>query len=341
MYGDLSDYAGSVDQTMIIIVGISVVLLLGVTAAMIYFVIKYNRKRHPKAKQIHGNIGLEVLWIGVPTVLVLIMFWYGFKGFKELRETADIAMTVNVTGRMWEWTFTYENGAQTDTLYIPANSATKLEMKSEDVNHSFYIPAFRLKEDVIASRYTYMILTPKDTGRYDIACAEYCGLRHSYMYTEVVVMEPEEFDQWYASLDAEEEKLPGSETVPGTPDDTTKTDSDETLADTAAADQQTKQEAKDRIAQFQHTKDLLFQKGCVACHSFDGSRKIGPSFLKLARKMAIVITDGEERRVKIDEEYIKKSIIDPNADIVKGYPKFSMTDYSGRLTEKELEDIVK
>ena len=204
-----SAYAESVDLVMIYIVGISVLLLVGITVAMIYFVFKYNRKRHPKAKQIEGNVALEVLWIVVPGILVMSMFWYGFTGFNELRNTSEQSLTVNVTAQMWKWTFEYPNGKKTDTLYIPVDETTKLEMTSIDVNHSLYIPAFRLKEDVVQGITTYMILQPIKTGSFDIACAEYCGLNHSYMYTKLYVLAQDEFEKWLNPVEEKDDIKPG------------------------------------------------------------------------------------------------------------------------------------
>ena len=151
-----------------------------------------------------GNILLEVIWIGIPTILVLTMFFYSYSGYKQLRSVPDDAFEVNVTARMWEWEFNYENGKKTDTLYVPVNKPILLTMESLDVNHSFFIPAFRIKEDVIAGRQNYLTFTPDVVDNYDIACAEYCGLNHSMMYSEVVVMPKDEFTAWYGEdIDAE------------------------------------------------------------------------------------------------------------------------------------------
>lgn len=313
MLSGASTYAESVDTAMLVIVSISVVLLLGITAAMILFAIKYSRKRNPKAKQIKGNTLLEILWIGIPTILVLIMFWYGFSSFRELRETADAALVVNVTGKMWEWDFTYENGKKTDTLYVPLNQTTRLDMISVDVNHSFYIPAFRLKEDVIASRTNFMFITPEKTGEYDIACAEYCGVNHAFMYTKLIVMPENAFEAWYSA----------------------KESADTSAADTLLAEEQNMADAGQAT-----DKSILRKKGCIACHSFDGSRMIGPSFAKLKEGKSTVLTGGEERIVKIDEEYIRKSIVEPNADVVKGYPKYSMPAIDNRSTPEEIDLLV-
>jgi cytochrome c oxidase subunit 2 len=125
------------------------------------------------------------------------MFYFGYTSFREIKDIPENSFKVNVTARMWHFSFQYENGKQTDTLYVPVNTPIKLEMTSQDVNHAFFIPAFRIKEDVINGKKTYLGFTAKEIGDYDVACAEYCGLNHSAMYTKVKVLPKEQFDNWY------------------------------------------------------------------------------------------------------------------------------------------------
>jgi cytochrome c oxidase subunit 2 len=197
MFSGPTSYVETVDSVMFYIVGISVLLLLGITAVMIYFVIKYNRKKGHEPVDIHGSVLLETIWIIIPTIIVLSMFYYGYIGFIELRTYPEDSMEINVTARMWDWDFNYDNGKKTDTLYVPLGKPIKLLMESLDVNHSFFIPAFRVKQDVIAGKINSIGFKAKETGSYDIACAEYCGLKHSMMYTKVVVMPENEFNSWY------------------------------------------------------------------------------------------------------------------------------------------------
>jgi len=207
MFDNASNYANSVDTVMLIIVGISVVLLLGITIAMIYFVFRYSRKRHPVAEQIHGNVLLEIIWIVVPTIIVMVMFWYGYEGYQKLRDKSVGAYEVKAFAFMWGWNFQYENGKQSDTLYIPLSKTTKIVLTSRDVLHSLYIPAFRLKEDAVAGQTHFLVLTPKETGSYDIACAEYCGLNHSKMYTKLKVLKDEDFNKWLQQGDAAKDSV--------------------------------------------------------------------------------------------------------------------------------------
>lgn len=189
----------TVDFVMLFIVGISVILLLGITATMIYFVFKYNRKKGHEPVDIHGSVLLETIWIIIPTILVLSMFYFGYTGFEKSRNIPKDAMEIKVTARMWAWEFEYSNGKKFDSLYVPVNKPIKLVMKSQDVNHSFYIPAFRIKEDVIASKTNYLGFTAKKLGDYDIACAEYCGLNHSMMNSKVKVVSQNNFQKWLNS----------------------------------------------------------------------------------------------------------------------------------------------
>ncbi|MBZ0183761.1 MAG: cytochrome c oxidase subunit II [Melioribacteraceae bacterium] len=196
MFSGPSSHTQTVDMVMLYIVGISVILLLGITATMIYFVFKYHRKKGHKPVDIHGNVLLEIIWIAIPTFLVLTMFYFGYMGFAEIRNIPDDALVVKTTARMWAWQFDYANGKQSDTLFVPVNKHIKLEMESADVNHSLYIPAFRIKEDVIAGKVNYLGFKAEEAGIYDIACAEFCGLKHSMMYTAVVALPQDEFDTW-------------------------------------------------------------------------------------------------------------------------------------------------
>jgi cytochrome c oxidase subunit 2 len=192
----ISDYIHQVDSVFLFIVIVSVVILVGVTVTMIYFVIKYNRKKHPKAENIEGNLTLEIAWITIPTLLVLAMFYFGFSTFKILRQVPKDALTIHVQGQMWKWSFKYDNGKRYDTLYVPVGKTIKLLLTSVDVNHAFYIPAYRIKEDVVPGRENYLVFTPDKVGSYDIACAEYCGMKHSYMYNKIHVIPQQDFIKW-------------------------------------------------------------------------------------------------------------------------------------------------
>jgi cytochrome c oxidase subunit 2 len=232
------------------------------------------------------------------------MFWLGWKSYIPMRKVPDDAIKVKVTAMMWSWRFEYENGKVDDTLYVPVNKPVVLNMVSLDVIHSLYIPAFRIKEDVVPGKAeNYMWFKSLVIGSYDLFCAEYCGLRHSYMGTIVEVVDQATYDKWYASAPA---KI------------------DSTMAAKPGAE----------------GKLLMEQKGCIACHSSDGTKIVGPSYKGIFGHKAIVETNGKEREIKVDEAYLKKSILEPEADIVKGYPKGSMPSYKGQLTDEQIDKII-
>lgn len=193
-----------VDNSFIFITAISVILLLGITVAMIYFVYRYSEKNNPKADQsITGNTTLEILWTIIPLILVLAMFFYGYEGFKEMRNVPPNAMVVKVTGKMWFWHFEYENKKTSDTLLVlPQGKDVKFELMSADVIHSFYVPAFRVKEDCIPGKTNYMWFHTTNIGVFDIQCAEYCGLNHSYMLGKLKVVPEKEYLEWVNKIDS-------------------------------------------------------------------------------------------------------------------------------------------
>ncbi len=287
-----SSYSDLVDNTFIFILGTSVLLLLGVTVAMIYFVVKYRRSKNPNPAQIEGSVTLETLWTVLPTILVLVMFYYGWAGFKVMRDIPDDAMHVTVKAQMWSWIFEYENGKQSTELIVPTGRSVALDLESVDVIHSFFVPAFRLKEDCVPGRHNKAWFKSIRDGEYNIFCAEYCGERHSAMLSLVKSIPPAEFDEWLG-LDLG----PASGT------------------------------------------QLLTIKGCTACHSLDGSKLIGPSFKGVFGRTEIVLTDEIAREIVVDEEYIRKSMLEPEADLVEGYQNL-MPPQSTLVNDEEMEAII-
>lgn len=199
MFNGASNFAKDVDFAFLFTLVVSVFFLVLITGLMIYFVIKYNRKRNPKATNVHSNVALEITWTVIPTILVLIMFWFGWVGYVDMSEAPENTLNVDVTAQMWKWTFKYENGKTTDSLYVPVNQPVKLNLHSIDVNHAFYIPKFRIKKDVYPNQNRMVWFEANELGDFDIACAEYCGLNHSYMYNKVKVMPQQEFSVWLNS----------------------------------------------------------------------------------------------------------------------------------------------
>ena len=196
MYPQIFSAAKEVDQAFLIILGFCVFILVAVTLCMLWFLYRYNYKRNPNAAQIDGNIWAEIIWTGLPTIIVLGLFWTGWTSFKAMRTIPEGAMVVQAEGRMWSWKFTYENGKTSNELFIPINTPVKLELSARDVIHSFYVPAMRVKWDMVPGMDTDAWIESDTLGDYDIFCAEYCGLKHADMITLLRVQTAEDFQTW-------------------------------------------------------------------------------------------------------------------------------------------------
>lgn len=302
---EASNFVAGVDLAFMVILGISAFFLIGLTVLMIVFINKYKKEKHPKAVQNEGSTKLEILWTAIPLVLVLVMFYFGWMGWRPMKNPPDEAMHVKAIARMWNFQFQYENGKVSDTLHVPLNEPVILDLVALDVLHSLYIPAFRVKEDMVPGQEKQMWFIPGTVGEFDLFCTEYCGLEHSYMFTGVNVLPKEEFENWLI--------------------DTTAVASAAASKDLSLADQ--------GLA-------VLKKNGCNACHSNDGSKLVGPSYLSGWGNTRTVVTGREEREVTMDEEYVRRSIYDPNADVVKGYNKGLMLSYEGMVSEEEIKLIV-
>ena len=299
-----SNFVAGVDLAFMIILGISIIFLIGLTILMIVFIYKYRKDKHPKAIQNEGSTKLEVIWTAIPLVLVLVMFYFGWMGWRPMTNPPDEAMHVKAIARMWQFQFQYENGKTTDTLYVPINEPVILDLVALDVLHSLYIPAFRVKEDMVPGQEKFMWFIPGTEGEFDLFCTEYCGLEHSYMFTGVKVMPKADFESWIADTTAVAAVV----------------DSETSLADQGY--------------------EVLRRNGCNACHSVDGTKLVGPSYLGGWGNTRTVMTNREEREVTIDEEYIKRYIFDPNADVVKGFNQGLMLSYEGMVSEEEVTMII-
>ena len=186
-----------VDRAFWYIFGVSLILLVGITAVMIYFVVRYRRSKNPVPSDIRGDWKLELIWSVIPTFIALSMFWIGWSSYTGLRNVPDDAIEVEVLGQMFSWIFIYDNDKETENeLVVPVNTPVKLNIESLDVIHSFFIPAFRVKVDAVKGLPTYLTFTPKEEGEFDIFCAEYCGTDHSYMTAKLRVVPNEEYEEW-------------------------------------------------------------------------------------------------------------------------------------------------
>ncbi len=297
MFSGASSFVEGVDLAFFVIIGISLIFLIGITFGMIYFSIKYNKKRHPKAEPTEENTKLEIIWTIIPTLLVLGMFYYGWVGYRPMRTFPNDGITIKATGKMWSWSFEYDNGKWDSILYIPINKPVKLDLYSMDVLHSLYIPAFRIKEDVVPGINNKMWFKAEKLGQYNIFCAEYCGVLHSQMLSKVIVLPQEEFTAWYNT----KQKI-DLNAMPG---------------------------------------ELAMKKiGCNACHTTTGAKLVGPSYKSLFGSTRKVVVDGKIVEVTVDENYLINSIKKPNSQVAEGFPSGVMPDYTGKITDEELKQMI-
>jgi cytochrome c oxidase subunit II len=189
----------AVDRAFLLVGGVCVALFAVVAVTMTLFAVRYRRGRRRTAAQIHGHLALETAWVVVPSAIAFWMFFVGLAGFRELRTVPPGALTVQVTGRQWAWSFHYpDSGVDSDRLYAPAGRPVRLELTSVDVIHGLFIPDFRRKEDALPGRTTYMWFEAAREGRHNVFCTQFCGKGHSEMISELVVLSPQGFDEWVA-----------------------------------------------------------------------------------------------------------------------------------------------
>ncbi len=304
MFGGASSVSDKVDAVFLYISALTIAFLVFITALMIYFVIRYRRTRSAQGEDIHNNHLLEALWTGIPLLLFLTMFYYGWTNYRYLREVPRDAMAIQVTGRQWAWTFTYPNGRQTSELFVAVDRPIRLDLKSVDVLHGFFIPAFRIKADVVPGKANYTWFQATKLGDFDIECTVMCGVNHSYMLSKVHVIPEEKFARWYFG-----------------------DSSDPPLA-----------EADTNTVPDPHRGEKAFKlKGCVSCHTNDGSKLVGPTWKGLFGREVTVLTDGRETKVTADEDYLRRSIHHPPKEIVKG---FSADMPRADLKESDIADLI-
>lgn len=300
-----STFAEGVDQTYDLILWINYLYGVPIFLALFYFVWKYRRKGSVNSEPSpHHSFLLEVTWTVIPTIMVVGIFFQGFVKYIGMTTMPANPYAIDVQARKWSWAFTYPNGYTTNELHIPDGRPVMLTMRSDDVMHSLFIPAFRVKMDVIPGRYTKMWFEalplesadPLEEVKYDLFCTEYCGKDHSMMKTKVVVHKAGRFDAWLADI---------SDRLPYMPD-------------------------------CQAGEILWEQQGCKQCHSVDGKNGTGPTW-KGVFSTDQVMANGET--VTVDENYLRESILNPNAKVRKGY-RGVMPSYNGRLDEEDLIDLI-
>jgi cytochrome c oxidase subunit 2 len=196
-----STTAGRVDALYFALTGFSVVILLIVFLPMIYFLFKYRRSRNVNRSPARlPTMKMEITWTTALFFIGCGMFAWGAQVYFDLQSVPRDAMEINVIGKQWMWRIQHADGRrELNQLHVPVGRTVKLTLASEDVIHSFFLPAFRIKQDVVPGRYTSEWFTANKPGVYHLFCAEYCGTAHSRMIGQIIVMKPDEFQQWLTS----------------------------------------------------------------------------------------------------------------------------------------------
>lgn len=275
----------------------SLISCLIIIAGMIFFTFKYKRKTdHDKTAYITHNTFLEFLWSFIPLVIFLGVFGWGWYIYHQMRKMPEGALEIHITAKQWAWAAEYKNGVKSVEIVVPVNKPVKLIMTAEDVLHSFYVPSFRIKQDVIPGRYTSLWFTATKLGEFHVFCTEYCGTSHSAMLTKLKVVSQADYDKWLVE-ESEVGSLP--------------------LAQRGAK---------------------LFQvKACASCHNVDNpAAKVGPSLYKVFGH-ELELADGS--KITADENYLRESIMDSKAKIVKGFQPV-MPSFQGQLNETELNALL-
>jgi cytochrome c oxidase subunit 2 len=227
-----------------------------IVVPIVYSLVVFRRKKGDTtdAEHIEGNTTLEITWTIVPLITVLVFAYMGAYSLGDIRRVDPQAMVVNVTAIQWAWSFEYPDyGFTSDKLYLPENKQVVLKMQSKDVIHSFWVPEFRVKQDVVPGRTTEYRITPNLIGEYQVRCAELCGTSHAYMESPVVVVSQADFTAWVTEQQAIAAKA--GETPVG------------------------------------RGELLVKNSGCLSCHTIDGSNKTGPTWLNLFGSQ-VKLSDG-------------------------------------------------
>ena len=303
-----STIAGRVDFVFLVLMIISVFFTLLIGFLVLFFAIRY--RKGSKADRSHAfstNIKLEIAWIGVPLVIVLGIFALGTQVFVEMFVPPKDTTPIYVVAKQWMWKVQHPQGrTEINEIHLPLGRPVKLIMTSQDVIHSFYVPAFRMKQDVVPGRLTSEWFEPSKVGRYHLFCAEYCGTEHSKMGGWAVVMEPADYERW----------LKGGPNGGGGG----SSDASPTMANSGAK---------------------LFEKyHCTGCHGVNSEFKAPKLDGVYGNQVPIMAANGKDVEfVTADDRYIRDSVLLPKSQVVAGYEPV-MPPYKDVLKEEELLQIM-
>lgn len=298
MPSEASTGARAVDLAFYFVLWVSVFFFILIVGLMLLFVIRYRRRpgRLTAEHAPRHNLALELTWTIIPVILTAAMFAIGFRTYLDEVTPPANAYEIKVHAQKWKWSFEYPNGYIDSDLHVPLNEPVLLVMDSVDVIHSFYVPDFRVKKDIVPGRFSRLWFQATQLGEHRVFCSQYCGTGHSDMLSKVVVQQPGDFAKWLQ---------------------------------TAAAQYASMSPA-------QAGADLYQRLGCVQCHSTDGSPGLGPTYKEMYGRQ-VKLADGSA--VVADENYVRESILDPQAQVVAGFQPV-MPTFKGRMTDQQIGWII-
>jgi cytochrome c oxidase subunit 2 len=291
--------AVSIDELFNIHIWLISFLFSLIMVILFYSLIVFRRRKGETGDGAHieGSTRLEIIWIFIPLGVVIFLAYIGAMSLAEVQRVDPSAMVVKVLGGQWFWKFQYPDyGITSDKLYLPVNKQVDLQMTSQDVIHSFWVPEFRVKQDLVPGRTTELRITPTIIGQFKVLCAELCGTSHAYMEGVVNVVSQEDFDKWV-----------------------------------------TEQKSVAPVDPALRGQQLSQQYGCTNCHSIDGTAMLGPTWKALADSK-VLLNDGSSAIA--DKEYLATSIVNPNLQIVSGYPANAMPSFADTLDQTEVEALI-
>jgi cytochrome c oxidase subunit II len=294
------------------VLALSIFFFFAIAACTIYFVIKYrHRPGHKPEPSAAHNDTLEITWTVIPTLICVFLFWYGWQSYIRVVTPPNAAVEIDVLAWRWNWQFTHQNGVTDSDLHVPAGVPVRLVMTSKDVIHSFYAPAMRVKQDVLPRRFTYAWFEPTKPGTYRLTCAEYCGTSHAQMAClatdetghctrRAVVVVHKDLAEYKKYLD---DKQADSMNMPPV----------------------------------ELGKMLYEKKGCNQCHTVDGTPRVGPTWKQPDWGKMITLDNGQQ--VKMDENYVRESILVPTAKARPGFQKGAMPTFD-TLRDAEVAGLI-
>ena len=293
-----STLAAEYDQTFWTVTLVATIFFLIIVGAMVFFVIKYrHRTDEDLVSEVDHSFRLELFWTAIPTLIVIALFVVGYRGYIHAFVAPAEALEIQGVGEKWRWTFTYPNGVTTlNDLKVPKGKPVRVVLSSKDVLHSFFIPEFRVKHDAVPGAYNTVWFEATELGKTVLLCTEYCGAGHSDMLASVEVLEEAKFNEWLEK---------GADDSGGKP-----------LA--------------------VYGREIFVAKGCEACHTADGTPRVGPTMKGIFGRREKLTTGAD---LTVDENYLKESIVEPNAKLVAGFPPI-MPPFKGLINDKQMAALI-